>query len=124
MRFFVAITAAIAVVSLIVSGCTTMAAADKPERAKVQLYRDTDQALRLLAAEHVAAGVEDAQKYIAQKPDDYVGYRIAADAARLRNQWKEFSENVAKVEEKNPDSNGLVFLRGVASQMRDGDARH
>lgn len=92
------------------------------ERAKVQLYRDTDQALRLLAAEHVAAGVEDAQKFIASKPDDYTGYRVAADAHRLRNEWKQFSEMVAKVEEKNPDSNGLVFLRGVAAQMRDGDA--
>jgi tetratricopeptide (TPR) repeat protein len=92
------------------------------ERARVQLYRDTDQALRLLAAEHVAAGVEDAQKIIDAKPDDYVGYRISADAHRLRNEWKEFSDDVAKVEEKNPDSNGLIFLRGVAAQMRDGDA--
>lgn len=93
------------------------------EQARVQLYRDTDQALRLLAAEHVAAGVEEAQKVIAAKPDDYTGYRIAADAHRLRNEWKEFSEMVAKVEEKNPDSNGLIFLRGVAAQMRDGDAK-
>jgi tetratricopeptide (TPR) repeat protein len=92
------------------------------ESAKVSLFRNTDQALRLLAAEHVAAGVEDAQKVIAQKPDDYTGYRIAADAHRLRNEWKQFSDMVAKVEEKNPDSNGLVFLRGVAAQMRDGDA--
>lgn len=92
------------------------------ERAKVALYRDTDQALRLLAAEHVAAGVEDAEKFIAAKPDDYIGYRVAADAHRLRNEWREFSAMVAKVEETNPDSNGLVFLRGVAAQMRDGDA--
>lgn len=91
-------------------------------RARVQLYRDTDQALRLLAAEHVAAGVEDAQKVIADKPDDYTGYRIAADAHRLRDEWKEFSAMVGKVEERNPDSNGLLFLRGVAAQMRDGDA--
>ena len=92
------------------------------ERAKVALFRETDQALRLLAAEHVAAGVEDSETVIAQKPDDYVGYRISADAHRLRNEWKEFSQMVAKVEEKNPDSNGLIFLRGVAAQMRDGDA--
>ncbi len=92
------------------------------ERDKVQLYRDTDQALRLLAAEHVAAGVDGAHKVIADKPDDYVGYRIAADAHRLRNEWREFSDMVAKVEERNPDSNGLTFLRGIAAQMRDGDA--
>jgi tetratricopeptide (TPR) repeat protein len=91
------------------------------ERARVQLYRDTDEALRLLAAEHVAAGVEESDKVIKEKPDDYVGYRIAADAHRLRDEWKEFAEMTAKVEQTNPDSNGLVFLRGVAAQFRDND---
>jgi hypothetical protein len=90
-------------------------------RAQVQQYRDTDNALRSLAAEHVAAGVDDATTVIAQKPDDYVGYRISADAHRLRNEWKEFSAMVSQVEEKNPDSNGLLFLRGVAAEARDGD---
>lgn len=97
-------------------------AALEVDQAKLNLYRDTDQALRLLAAEHVAAGMDDAQKVIAERPDDYVGYRVAADAYRLRNEWREFSAMVVKVEESNPDSNGLVFLRGVAAQMRDGDA--
>jgi tetratricopeptide (TPR) repeat protein len=92
------------------------------ERARVQLYRDTDEALRMLAAEHVAAGVEESMKYVKDKPDDYVGYRVAADAHRLRDEWKEFAENLAKVEERNPDSNGLVFLRGVAAEFRDNDA--
>ena len=97
-------------------------AALEADQAKLNLYRDTDQALRLLAAEHVAAGMVDAKVVIGGKPDDYVGYRVAADAHRLRNEWKEFSAMVVKVEETNPDSNGLVFLRGVAAQMRDGDA--
>jgi tetratricopeptide (TPR) repeat protein len=92
------------------------------DRAHVQLYRDTDQALRLLAAEHVAVGMEDAKRLIAERPDDYVGYRVAADAHRLRSEWREFSAMVTQVEERNPESNGLVFLRGVAAQMRDGDA--
>ena len=91
------------------------------ERARVTLFRDTDEALRMVAAEHVAAGVEEATKYVKEKPDDYVGYRVAADAHRLRDEWKEFAENVAKVEERNPDSNGLVFLRGVAAEFRDHD---
>lgn len=103
-----------------------LAAADRAaleaDQARLNLYRDTDQALRLLAAEHVAIGMDDAQKVIADKPDDYVGYRVAADAHRLRSEWREFSAMVVKVEESNPDSNGLVFLRGVAAQMRDGDA--
>lgn len=89
------------------------------ERARIQLFRDTDEALRLLAAEHVAAGVEDANKYVKDKPDDYVGYRVAADAHRLREEWKEFADNIAKVEERNPDSNGLTFLRGIAAHWRD-----
>lgn len=103
-----------------------LAAADRAaleaDQARLNLYRDTDQALRLLAAEHVAIGMDDAQKVIADKPDDYIGYRVAADAHRLRSEWREFSAMVVKVEESNPDSNGLVFLRGVAAQMRDGDA--
>lgn len=101
---------------------TTDRAALDADQARLHLYRDTDQALRQLAAEHVAVGMEEAQKVIADKPDDYVGYRVAADAHRLRSEWREFSAMVVKVEESNPDSNGLVFLRGVAAQMRDGDA--
>lgn len=97
-------------------------AALEADSAKLRLYRSTDEALRLLAAEHVATGMEGAQKVIAERPDDYVGYRVAADAHRLRNEWREFSAMIVKVEEANPDSNGLVFLRGVAAQLRDGDA--
>ncbi len=93
------------------------------EKERITLYRETDEALRLLAAEHVGTGAEDADKVIGEKPGDYVGYRIAADAARLRNQWTEFTSNVAKVEAAKPDSNGLKFLRGVEAYMRDGDAR-
>lgn len=92
------------------------------DRERIALYRETDEALRLLAAEHVGDGADDAAKVIAQKPDDYVGYRIAADAARLRNHWSEFTEMVKKVEAAKPDSNGLKFLRGVEAYMRDGDA--
>ncbi len=97
-------------------------AALEADGAKLRLYRETDEALRLLAAEHVAAGMAGAQKVIAERPDDYVGYRVAADGHRLRNEWREFSAMIVKVEESNPDSNGLVFLRGVAAQLRDGDA--
>ena len=93
------------------------------ERARILSYRKTDEALRLLAAEHVGHGAEDADRVIAEKPGDYIGYRIAADAARLRNEWPEFTANVDKVEAAKPDSNGLKFLRGVEAYMRDGDAR-
>jgi len=93
------------------------------ERARIDLFRETDEALRILAAEHVAGGAELAEKAVAEKPSDYVGYRIAADAARLRNDWATFTDSVTKVQAANPDSNGLRFLRGVEAFSRDGDAR-
>ena len=93
------------------------------EKKRVHQYREIDEALRLLAAEHVGRGAADADAVIDDRPGDYVGYRIAADAARLRNQWVEFTTNVARVEAVRPDSNGLKFLRGVEAYMRDGDAR-
>lgn len=92
------------------------------ERARIVSYRQIDEALRLLAAEHVDAGYREADLVIQRAPDNYVGYRVAADAARLRNQWRRFGELLTRVEAHNPDSNGLRFLRGVASWMRDGDA--
>jgi hypothetical protein len=93
------------------------------ERARIDLFRETDEALRILAAEHVASGAELAEKAVAEKPTDYVGYRIAADAARLRNDWPTFTDNVTRVQAANPDSNGLRFLRGVEAFSRDGHAR-
>jgi hypothetical protein len=92
------------------------------ERERIASYRETDEALRLLAAEHVDAGYREADLVIQHAPDNYVGYRVAADAARLRNQWQRFGELLTRVEAHNPDSNGLRFLRGVAAWMRDGDA--
>ena len=89
---------------------------------RITMYRDTDQALRILAAEHVAQGFDDAQKLITKNPNDYRGFRIAADAYRLRNDWKDFNEMVQKVEAANPESNGLLFLKGVQAYLKDGDA--
>lgn len=91
-------------------------------RERIAHYRDIDEALRLLAAEHVDEGHRAAEQVIGLAPDNYVGYRVAADAARLRHQWSRFGELVARIEAHNPDSNGLRFLRGVAAWMRDGDA--
>ena len=77
------------------------------------------EALTRLAAEHVGAGARLAQDLIKKLPDDYVGYRVAADYYRLRSEWDVFDTMVAKIEAKNPDSNGLVFLRGAALLHRD-----
>lgn len=79
------------------------------------------QALNILASEHVAAGAKVARAITEQHPDDYKGYRVAADYYRLRGDWDRFDDMVAKIEQTNPDSNGLVFLRGVAAAHRDED---
>jgi hypothetical protein len=91
-------------------------------RERITHYRDIDEALRLLAAEHVDAGHREAEQVIERDPDNYLGYRVAADAARLRHQWQRFGDLLTRIETHNPDSNGLRFLRGVAAWMRDGDA--
>ena len=89
---------------------------------QVQHYRETDEALRLLAVEHVSKGHRAAEKLMEAHPDSYLGYRIAADAARLRNQWPRFEEYVRLVEARNPESNGLRFLRGTQAWGQNGDA--
>jgi hypothetical protein len=91
-------------------------------RERITHYRDVDEALRLLAAEHVDTGHREAEQVIERDPDNYLGYRVAADAARLRHQWQRFGDLLTRIEAHNPDSNGLRFLRGVAAWMRDGDA--
>jgi hypothetical protein len=91
-------------------------------RERITHYREVDEALRLLAAEHVDMGHREAEQIIERDPDNYLGYRVAADAARLRHQWQRFGDLLTRIEAHNPDSNGLRFLRGVAAWMRDGDA--
>ena len=40
---------------------------------------------------------------------------------RLQEEWTKFDEMVAKIEARNPDSVGLLFLRGVEARDRRGD---
>jgi hypothetical protein len=78
----------------------------------LDLRRD-DEALRLMAAEHVDAGARAAEVVLQLAPDSYLGYRIAADAARLTTNWAACTELLRRVEQVRPDSNGLRFLRGL-----------
>ena len=96
-------------------------AALAPRIAQVATWRRTDEALRLLAADHVDTGARNADLAVGLLPDDYVGYRVAADAARLTNRWSRFEEFVARVEAVRPDSNGLRFLRGVQAWTQQSD---
>jgi tetratricopeptide (TPR) repeat protein len=79
------------------------------------------EALTITAAEHVAAGSKLSKAVIAKSPSEYIGYRLAADYYRMRQDWENFDVAVAKIEETKPDSIGLVFLKGAAALQRDGD---
>ena len=77
--------------------------------------------MEALAAEHVGKGAGLAQEVINANPNDYVGWRLAADFYRMRGEWPKFDEMVKKIEETNPESNGLLFLKGTAALERDGN---
>ena len=103
-------------------------ALDEAGKASLAAMRDSVQeatgaatALMRVAAEHLRAGVELAHQVIRAMPDDYVGYRVAGDYHRLRQDWLAFDATIAKLEALNPESNGLAFLRGVSAAERDGD---
>lgn len=79
------------------------------------------EALGRLASEHVSTGASLARRVIQEKPSEYLGYRVAADYHRLRHDWPKFEEMVRRIEAANPDSIGLLFLRGVGAWYRDND---
>lgn len=82
--------------------------------------RETSLALRQLAGEHARRGAELTRKLIAASPESFKGYRIAADYHRLRGDWGAFNEALAILEQKNPTSTGLLFLRALQVQA-EGD---
>ena len=91
-------------------------------RAAVLETQQTAKVLEIAAAEHLARGLAIASEVIKANPNNYLGYRLAADSYRLRRDWKSFATMLAKVEKTNPASNGLLFLKGVAAAQRDRDA--
>jgi tetratricopeptide (TPR) repeat protein len=89
--------------------------------ARLYTNRAVADALVRLAAEHTAQGLAHAREVIAAAPDNYQGYRVAADYYRMRERWSDFDAAVAKIEQLNAQSNGLLFLRGVSALQREGD---
>jgi len=73
------------------------------------------------STQHLAEGLQLAQKLIATLPSDYHGYRLAADYDRLRQDWVGFDAMMSKIEQLHPDSTGYVFLRGVEALERYGE---
>lgn len=91
-------------------------------RAAVVETEQTAKVLEGAAAEHLARGLAIAAQVMKSNPDNYLGYRLAADSHRLKRDWKAFEKMLLKVEKANPGSNGLLFLKGVAAAQRDRDA--
>jgi len=93
---------------------------DRLEKALDQLS-GVSNALTQLGGEHIAAGIKLAKEVIAATPNDYLGYRVAADFYRLTEDWASFDETVKKLEALNPSSNGLVFARAMEALQRNND---
>jgi hypothetical protein len=103
----------------------TASADEVAELARLRVTIDegaaTATALMVVGEAHIKEGSTLAQQVIAQNPNDYVGYRVAADFYRLNQDWEQFAAMVAMIEKVKPDSNGLAFLRAIAAADRDND---
>jgi tetratricopeptide (TPR) repeat protein len=100
----------------------------EPERTRLDKLRTTvselgqiAEALTRVGGTHIKDGIDIAKRVIDQAPSDYHGYRVAADYYRLRDDWPSFDQMMKKLEELKPDSNGLLFLRGMEALERYGD---
>ena len=84
-------------------------------------YGSLVESLVLTANDHYLRGADVARKIIRDYPEAYQGYRVLADFYRITQDWTKFDEMVAKIEARNPESVGLLFLRGVEARDRKGD---
>jgi len=73
-------------------------------------------ALRSLAGKHAREGAELASGVVRDAPKGYRAYRIAADYHRLRKDWRAFTEAVLALDRASPQSNGLLFARGLGAE--------
>lgn len=78
-------------------------------------------ALSRLAPLHLGNGRKMAEALVSQAPDDYEGYRVLADFARIRGDWEKFDSLVKEVETRHPTSTGLMFLKGIEVAERSRD---
>lgn len=83
--------------------------------------RDVARALNRLGDEHLQQGLALTKEVAGQAPDDYVSYRLLADYYRIQEDWPAFDKAVAKLQEKNPDSTGLMFARGLEAVHRENN---
>lgn len=90
------------------------------EKARDESARMAE-ALNIVGMQHMWAGGDIAREVVARRPDEYIGYRLAADYYRLRHDWLQFDRMIVKLTDLNPDSNGLVFLQGVSVLEREAN---
>ncbi len=87
---------------------------------RLQRAKRYSDAMWVLAPLHIARGAKLTEKILQAMPDEYHGYRVAADYYRLRADWLNFDRMVDQVNKRKPDSTGLAFLLGVALVDRYG----
>jgi tetratricopeptide (TPR) repeat protein len=85
------------------------------------LVQEVQARLDKVAAEKLGVAATKTEAIVAKHGDSYKGFRLAADLARIREDWATYDERVKKLEQRNPDSNGLRFLKGVVAFSRDKD---
>lgn len=78
-------------------------------------------ALSRLAPVHLGNGRKLAEALVSEAPEDYEGYRVLADYARIRGDWEKFDALVKEVETRHPTSTGLMFLKGIGIAERSRD---
>lgn len=71
--------------------------------------------------EKLAIGQEKTLAILEKHKDTYQGFRLGADMTRQTDEWDKYSDYITKLEQLNPDSNGLLFIRGVVAFSRDKD---
>jgi tetratricopeptide (TPR) repeat protein len=92
-------------------------------RQQVQHSERFSDAFQIVSIEHMTRGVAKANEAIKQNPDNYLGYRVAADYYRMTRDWSGFHGVEEKIQKLNPNSNGLTFLRGTVAFHKDGDQK-
>lgn len=78
-------------------------------------------ALAKVAPAHLREGAALAAELVKKAPEGYEGYRVLADYHRIRADWAAFDAMVKEVEAKNPESTGLLFLKGISEAERKHD---
>ncbi len=92
----------------------------KREDDKKALYTLIDYRLAQLAEiEENARGL--CNVLITYNASDYISHRVMADYYRIMGDRENMEQSLANVEAINPQSNGLIFIRGAAKMQFDRD---